>query len=33
MDPGAMYPMDMPSDSEDSASESGPAPFQDLQRE
>ncbi|XP_021261527.1 Krueppel-like factor 8 isoform X2 [Numida meleagris] len=33
MDPGAVYPMDMPSDSEDSASESGPAPFQDLQRE
>ncbi|NXJ10517.1 KLF8 factor, partial [Odontophorus gujanensis] len=33
MDPGAVYPMDVPSDSEDSASESGPAPFQDLQRE
>ncbi|KAM9179682.1 Krueppel-like factor 8 isoform 1-T1 [Mergus octosetaceus] len=33
IDPGAMFPMDMPSDSEDSASESGPAPFQDLQRE
>ncbi|XP_066058551.1 Krueppel-like factor 8 isoform X5 [Chamaea fasciata] len=33
MDPGSVYPMDMNSDSEDSASESGPAPFQDLQRE
>ncbi|XP_056215862.1 Krueppel-like factor 8 isoform X3 [Falco biarmicus] len=33
IDPGSMYPMDMNSDSEDSASESGPAPFQDLQRE
>ncbi|XP_071613854.1 Krueppel-like factor 8 isoform X3 [Heliangelus exortis] len=33
VDPGSMYPMDMNSDSEDSASESGPAPFQDLQRE
>ncbi|TRZ11511.1 hypothetical protein HGM15179_015600 [Zosterops borbonicus] len=33
MDPGSVFPMDMNSDSEDSASESGPAPFQDLQRE
>ncbi|XP_068061207.1 Krueppel-like factor 8 isoform X1 [Anomalospiza imberbis] len=33
MDPGSVYPMDMNSDSEDSASESGPAPFQDLPRE
>ncbi|OPJ89779.1 Krueppel-like factor 8 [Patagioenas fasciata monilis] len=33
IDPGSMYPMTMSSDSEDSASESGPAPFQDLQRE
>ncbi|XP_050757843.1 Krueppel-like factor 8 [Gymnogyps californianus] len=33
IDPGSMYPIDMNSDSEDSASESGPAPFQDLQRE
>ncbi|NXN53100.1 KLF8 factor, partial [Rynchops niger] len=33
IDPGSMYPMAMSSDSEDSASESGPAPFQDLQRE
>ncbi|KAM4768342.1 Krueppel-like factor 8 isoform 4-T5 [Cyanocitta cristata] len=33
MDPSSVYPMDMNSDSEDSASESGPAPFQDLQRE
>ncbi|XP_074738804.1 Krueppel-like factor 8 isoform X4 [Strix uralensis] len=33
IDPGSIYPMDMNSDSEDSASESGPAPFQDLQRE
>ncbi|XP_064319511.1 Krueppel-like factor 8 isoform X1 [Phalacrocorax carbo] len=33
IDPGSMYPLDMNSDSEDSASESGPAPFQDLQRE
>ncbi|NWY69681.1 KLF8 factor, partial [Erithacus rubecula] len=33
MDPGSVYPMDMNSDSEDSASESGPAPFQELQRE
>ncbi|XP_039939961.1 Krueppel-like factor 8 isoform X6 [Hirundo rustica] len=33
MDPGSVYPMDMNSDSEDSASESGPAPFQDLQRD
>lgn len=33
IDPGSMYPMDMNSDSEDSASESGPAPFQDLPRE
>ncbi|XP_064374143.1 Krueppel-like factor 8 isoform X5 [Dromaius novaehollandiae] len=33
IDPSSMYPMDMNSDSEDSVSESGPAPFQDLQRE
>ncbi|XP_039243080.1 Krueppel-like factor 8 isoform X1 [Pipra filicauda] len=33
MDPGSVFPMDMNSDSEDSASESGPAPFQDLQRD
>ncbi|NXP69825.1 KLF8 factor, partial [Ramphastos sulfuratus] len=33
VDPSSMYPVDMNSDSEDSASESGPAPFQDLQRE
>ncbi|NXU49295.1 KLF8 factor, partial [Turnix velox] len=33
IDPGSMYPIAMSSDSEDSASESGPAPFQDLQRE
>ncbi|XP_063272665.1 Krueppel-like factor 8 isoform X5 [Prinia subflava] len=33
MDPGSVYPMDMNSDSEDSAPESGPAPFQELQRE
>ncbi|XP_071425711.1 Krueppel-like factor 8 isoform X1 [Pithys albifrons albifrons] len=33
MDPGSVFPMDMNSDSEDSASESGPAPFQDLPRD
>ncbi|NWH74327.1 KLF8 factor, partial [Piaya cayana] len=33
IDPGSMCPMAMSSDSEDSTSESGPAPFQELQRE
>ncbi|NXI39271.1 KLF8 factor, partial [Galbula dea] len=33
IDPSSVYPMDMNSDSEDSTSESGPPPFQDIPRE